>query len=214
MQYILSFWLILFTIDPVLAETEKLKPFLGAPPEVQFSTAEIIDLDNNKNIYKTLITQNGEQTVIAFLVDAPEQDVWETIKNYPEYKNWIKQVKQSTPYKTEENNIYVQFKINHWLLGKYQYFIKHYFAWPRESWATWALDEDRNSDFLSSVGFWRTYSKTQNTDYKSSHNKEQTYVLYSANILFKKRKSKIIRNRAIKSSLKQASSWVKKYSKK
>lgn len=209
-QLFLLYWLVLFTICPVLADTVKLKPFLGAPPKAQFSATEITSLNSNKQIYKTLITQNGEQTVIVFLVNAPEQDVWETIKNYPKYKNWIKQVKQSTIYKNEDSKIYVKFKISHWLLGKYQYYIQHHFAWPQESWATWALDESYDSDFLSSIGFWRTYPVTQTT----GHETEQTYVVYSANLLLKKRKSKIIRNRAIKSSLKQASAWVKKYTEK
>lgn len=210
MQYFLAFFFVLFSTHTALADTTKLKAFVGAPPEIEFSTLEIEKLNRNKAVYKSLTTQNGEQTVIAFLVKATEQEVWKTIKNYPEYKNWIKQVKQSRIYKTEEDNIYVQFKINHWLLGKYQYYIKHHFSWPQQSWATWTLDEDYNSDFSSSVGFWRTYQVTNNTNNET----EQTYVVYSANVLFKKKKSKLVRNQAIKSSLKQASNWVKKYTEK
>lgn len=210
MQCFIAFILVLFAINPVLADTEKLKAFDGAPPEIEFNEIETEKLNSNKPVYKTLSTQNGKQTVIAFLVKAPEQEVWKTIKDYSQYKHWIKQVKHSTIYKTDEEDIYVQFKIKHWLLGKYQYYIKHHFASAQQNWATWTLDEDYNSDFLSSVGFWRTYPATNHTDNET----QQTYVVYSANVLFKKKKSKLVRNQALKSSLKQASGWVKKHTEK
>ena len=183
------------------AENRALKPYTDKPPEISLSKQEQLSLNNHKSIFKTISTQNGEQLVIVFKVDATPEKIWSTIKNYSQYKNWIKNVKESEIYKTEENNIYVRFRIKHWALGKYQYFVNHTFSKPKGNWATWTLDENKQSDFLSSVGFWSVY--------KIENKYEQSYVFYSADILFKKKKSKFIQTRAIKSSLKQASNWLK-----
>ncbi len=181
-------------------ENRVLIPFLDAPPEIDLNHEEEKVLNSNKSIFKTITTDNGKQAVIVFKVNAKPETIWSVIKNYPQYKSWIKSVKESEIYKLEENNIYVKFKIKHWLLGKYQYFINHTFS-KQGNWATWTLDQNQQSDFLSSVGFWRVYEI-----------EDQSYVAYSANILFKKKKSTFTRTRAIKSSLKQASKWVKIHS--
>ncbi len=193
-----------FTALPSLAKDKNLMPYFSEPPEIHFTEQELRALKNNKTVYKTLHTQNGTQRAIAFAVHAAPQKIWTTIKNFTEYKNWIQEVKESTIYKTKDKHIFVRFRIEHWLLGKYQYFINHTFTWPQDNWATWTLDESRESDFLSSIGFWRVYPSETDTAH--------SYVVYSANLEFKKRKLKLVRNQTIKSSLKQASSWVKEYS--
>ena len=188
----------------VVTNNDQLTPFAGEPPAIYLTDKERSTLQQDRAIYKTVATLNGEQLVIVFKIDAQASDIWSTIKSFSQYSNWIKEVKEVEIYKIEDTNIYVRFRIKHWLLGKYQYYVNHYFARPQENWATWTLDDNHDSDFASSVGFWRVYPV-------ESHVK-QSYVAYSANLLFKKRKSKFIRNRAIKGSLKQASSWVKRYS--
>lgn len=184
---------------------EKLATFQHQPPNIEINETDKRLLDRKKSIFKTVKTPNGEQLAIIFKVDASPEKIWTTIKDYTKYKDWIKTVKRSDIYKTEANNIYVNFRVEHWLLGQYEYHIKHTFSSSQENWATWALDENKESDFLSAVGFWRVYT----IEYKTESNTENTYVVYSSNLLFKKKKSTFVKTRAIKSSLKQASSWVK-----
>jgi len=200
-RYFFSYLLLVALLSALQAicaeENRALIPFLDAPPEIDLNQKEKEVLNSNKSIFKTITTDNGEQTVIVFKVNATSETIWSVIKDYPQYKSWIKSVKESEIYKVEENNIFVKFKIKHWVLGKYQYFINHTFS-KQGNWATWTLDKNQQSDFLSSVGFWRVYEI-----------EDQSYVAYSANILFKKKKSNFTRTRAIKSSLKRASNWVK-----
>ena len=188
------------------SDGKTLFPYLNAPPEIHISAIDHEKLQKNKSIYKQLETSNGKQLAIVFKVNATPQKIWSTIKSYAKYPDWIKNIKEAEIYKQENENIYVRFVLKHWVLGKYQYYMKHNYSGLAQNWATWSLDEEYASDFKSSIGFWRVYPIDKQKKY--------SYVVYSADILFRNKKSKFIRSRAIKSSLKQASTWVREQSEK
>lgn len=188
------------------SDADLLIPYSSSPPEINISTADNESLQLGKLIYKSFDTPNGKQLAVVFKVNASPIEVWNTVKSYSNYPTWVKNVKEAEIYKQEDEEIYVRFILKHWYLGKYQYYVKHHFSKANQNWATWELDDEYESDFSSSIGFWRVYPVNNESS--------QSYVTYSADILFKNKKSEFVRARAIKSSLKQASRWVKKQSEK
>ncbi len=116
----------------------------------------------------------------------------------------MKGVKETEVYKTENDDIYVRFRLAHWLFGSYTYYVHHTFPWRRWGWGAWKLDESRVSDFAAAVGFWRVLPV--------AGQREKSDVIYSADLRFKSKTSRFIRNVMVKRGLRQASSWVKKQS--
>jgi hypothetical protein len=181
-----------------------LPPYAGAPPLLPLSPDETKKLVQGDMIFRPFRTARARRFALIFRVNAPPHIIWSVITDFNSYPTWIKRVKEIEVYKKEKDDIYVRFRIDHWLFGSFTYHVHHHFPWRQQGWGTWKLDDTKRSDFKAVVGFWRVLPAADEPN--------QSVVFYSCDIRFKKRKLPFMRNMAIKSSLKQASQWVKEQS--
>ncbi len=154
----------------------------------------------------------GNRNTIVFCV-APAPIIWSVIADFGAYPKWVKMVKETEVYRREQHDVYVRFRIAHWLLGRYTYHMRHTFSWQQKDpwkpngpgqqreWVTWQLDDSQTSDFRSAIGFWQVLPVPGNRD--------QSDVVYSADLRFKDAKPEWLRRFVVKRSLEQATDWVK-----
>lgn len=181
-----------------------LPPYVGAPPLLPLSPDETEKLARGDVIFRPFHATRAKRFALIFRVKAPHHLIWSVITDFNAYPTWIKRVKEIEVYQREKDDIYVRFHIDHWLFGSFTYYVHHHFPWRQRGWGTWKLDDRKRSDFKAVVGFWRILPVADQPN--------QSDVFYSCDIRFKKKKLPFIRNLAIKSSLKQASQWVKEQS--
>lgn len=168
------------------------------PPIIDLTQKDRKHLRQGQRLLKTYQFKGEEKQLVVFRVRASQEQIWQTITNYQNYPEWVKGVKQTDVYKQDDENIYVDFEIGHWLLGKFRYSVRHFIS--EFSWIKWQLDESRYSDFALSEGYWRVVEANDETN--------SCDVFYSADVRFKKAKSESMRNRVIRAGLKQTSVWV------
>ena len=193
--------------EKVIAEaktlTPSLAPYTQAPDEIPLSKKEQDAFNNEKAIYKEIEVGTGKRGIAIFKVNASAQKIWATIHSFPSYPEWIKGLRAADIYRSDGENIFVHFQASHWLLGKTQWYVHHSFPSldniTNNSWGSWTLDYNKASDFRDSVGFWQVIEES----------KQASKVIYSVDLLFKKKTSAFIRRAALKRSLKDATQWVK-----
>lgn len=168
------------------------------PPTVVLDRSDNKRLKNGKRVYKQVSYQDDTLPVVIFRVEASKDKIWQTILNYEAYPDWIKNVDHAQIYRKKDQHYYVNFLVDHWLIGKIHYSVKHYLS--KDNWMKWDLDATRTSDFSLSTGFWQVI-KAENEEGKFD-------VFYSADFQFKEPRSEFIRKKAIKAGLKQASIWL------
>ena len=178
-----------------------LQPYVKGPPPLTLSQADRTALRGGNAVFKSFNSADDNRTAIVFRVAAPTSIVWSVITDFDAYPQWIKMVKETEVYKREQHDIYVRFEISHWLLGRYTYYMRHFFPWRQKSWGVWQLDENQASDFTAAIGFWRVIPVVGNAEHSD--------VIYSADLRFKAAKPQWLRRFVVKRSLKQATRWVK-----
>ncbi len=204
----LLLWLVMLSFLPfsLSAESgpphqEALQPYVNAPPQLLLSQGDHEALNRDDPVFKTFNPGDGNRTAIVFRVAAPAPVIWSVIADFDAYPKWMKMVKETEVYKREKDDIYVRFRISHWLLGDYTYHMRHTFPWQEKGWGKWQLDNARVSDFSAAIGFWQVRPVAGSRD--------QSDVIYAADLRFKNAKLRWLRRFVVKRSLKQATHWVK-----
>jgi hypothetical protein len=117
------------------------------------SAGERAILERGATVYKQIEAQaqGGGCAAVVFRVMAPPEIVWSVIFDFSRYPEWAEGVDEAEVYRKEGDDIYVRFKVRHWLAH-------HTYPGASRGWGTWRLDYSRKSDFDDSVGFWRVKS--------------------------------------------------------
>ena len=70
----------------------KLTPFTAAPDAVSISDSDEERLKQGKPVLKQRVGGDGGEGVAVQYISASTDDVWDTILDYDNYKNWVKNV--------------------------------------------------------------------------------------------------------------------------
>jgi ribosome-associated toxin RatA of RatAB toxin-antitoxin module len=176
-----------------------LKPYPRPPKPLVLSAAERAQVSSGKPLMRQTEGEAGGRGLAVFLVDAPADTVWATIRDYPNYPRFIPEVKECDIYKKDGGNVDVHFKLKSFAVT-IEYFIHHEFDIAGR-WGTWTLDYGRESDLDDSVGFWRV------TPVEGKP--QQAMVEYSVDIGIKGWVPGFVRGILVDNGLKQATTWVK-----
>ncbi|MGH6636823.1 MAG: hypothetical protein ACRED0_12085, partial [Gammaproteobacteria bacterium] len=104
-------------------------------------------------------------------------------------------------YRKEGDDIYVRFKVHHWLGGGYTYYAHHTYPGASQGWGTWRLDYSLRSDFDDSVGFWRVTPV--------SGHPRQSDVVYSAQLKLRTWVPEFLKRVVAKRGLREVTHWLK-----
>jgi ribosome-associated toxin RatA of RatAB toxin-antitoxin module len=148
-------------------------------------------------VYTQIEGAAGGRGVAVFLVNAPPDKVWATIRSFPSYTSWIDGVSACEIYKTEGEHVFVRFELKKMGMG-IEYFIDHTYP-PGADWGTWTLDYDRESDLDDSVGMWRVTPDASG----------KTRVEYSVDIQISGWVPGFIREMIVDRGIRDATTWVK-----
>ncbi|MFZ9886631.1 MAG: SRPBCC family protein, partial [Myxococcota bacterium] len=85
--------------------------------------------------------------------EASPDAVWNVLKQFERYPDWIDSVQATEVYRRKGDRIDVSFRVRAAGLS-FEYSVAHRFR-DRERYATWRLDEARSSDLAGSVGMWK-----------------------------------------------------------
>ena len=176
-----------------------LKPYPKTPPPLVLSAAEQQKLMSGTPVMRQTEGEAGGRGLAVFVVDAPPDTVWGTIRDYASYPRFIPEVKKCEVYKKDGSNVDVEFVIKSFGVS-IQYYIHHQIDLPGR-WMTWTLDYSRESDLDDSVGFWRVTPVEGHAD--------RAQVEYSVDIAIKGWVPGFVRSLLVDNGLKQATSWVK-----
>lgn len=181
-----------------------IKPYDGAPPEVDLSSDESAKVHSGQAIYKQFEYDGGGRAVAVFRVNASAKKVWHVISDFSKFVGRVEKVEKAEVYKREGDKIYVAFTLNLGLFGgTWTYYIEHNYPMDKEGWGTWKLDYSRSSDLDDSVGFWRV----------NQISPTESIVTYSVEI----RVGGVLgflRNIIVDKGLQEATQWVKVYAEK
>lgn len=181
-----------------------LKPYPKAPPPLVLTPAEQAKLMGGAPVMRQTEGEAGGRGLAVFLVNAPADVVWKTIKDFPSYPRFIPEVKKCEVYKSEGRRIDVYFVLKSYGVGV-DYFIRHDFDDAARI-GTWTLDYDRQSDLDDSVGFWRVMP--------IEGDPARSRVEYSVDIKLKGWVPGFVRGILVDNGVKQATTWVKVQSEK
>ena len=181
----------------------KLAAYIGAPPEVVLTEKEQNKLIRGKTVYKKINISGGKRAVAIFPVNASADNIWNVIRAFHSYPDWIDSVSAIEIYQQKDNIVSAKYTANHFIAGEIIWHTKHDYPTDhnKRNWGTWTLDANRVSDIKESVGFWRVIPIS---DAPSQH-----YVFYSAEIRLKGKIPDFIESIVINKGLKEASQWVK-----
>lgn len=180
----------------------ELKPYPEKYTPVSLSSAEKAQVAAGKPVFKKTEGDAGGRGVAVFKVNAPPAVVWDTLKAFERYPDWIDNVDEVEVYRKKGEDIDVRFEISS--MGfSVEYFITHRFR-DANKYATWTLDYSRQSDLGDSVGFWKVDEVEGDPG--------SSVVTYSVDIKIKSWVPGFIRTLLVDNGLKTATSWVKKQS--
>ncbi|MEM7027916.1 MAG: SRPBCC family protein [Pseudomonadota bacterium] len=209
-NFLCVLFLLVFNIDTVLADDnntdkhdhqKKLIPYSGAPPEIDLSEEELQRLASGEALFQELQLNNAKRGVAIFRVNANAAVVWSVLKEFSSYPEWIDDIKATEVYYENTNLISVKFVANGVFGTDTVWYAAHNYPDDDRNWGTWKLDYDKRSDLDDSVGFWSLLPVAGHA--------EQTDVVYSADVKLKGLLTSLFESSLIKSSLKNATQWVK-----
>ena len=182
-----------------------LKPIVRAPKAVSLNAKDLTRLKEGKLVIKQQSNSDGSggTGVAVQYIKASPAKIWSVILNYPQYKNWVDNVKSATVYKKEGKVLSVEMlsKISLVTVGIYT---KNYVN-KDQGYMSWTLDYDRKSDVDDTVGYWRLEAV--------SANPPVTKVEYSSQMKVKSL-PKFVANYLVKEALVSGTKWVKTQSEK
>jgi ribosome-associated toxin RatA of RatAB toxin-antitoxin module len=184
----------------------KLKPYSAEFKPVKITAADENKLAAGKPVFKKF-EEKGEAAgrgFAIFVVDAPPDVVWKTIKSIEKWPRWIDNMKESEVYERKGEQVKARFIIGAMGLSV-EYFIDHRFR-EANKYVTWTLDYDRESDLDESVGFWKL------DPYNGDPNR--TRVIYSVDIAVRGWVPGFIRTLLVDRGLKEATGWITRESEK
>lgn len=157
-------------------------------------------ITRGRSVFFEISVLERSYRAVAFRVAAPEDVVWSVISDFGAYANWIEDVQRARVYRQADGETYVEFDVEHWLLGRLNYSARHRYPWPEDSWGTFGLDEERVSDFQSASGFWRTFAVADD--------RNATDVVYAASLVPRGGVARWFRGRVVRGGLKSATEWL------
>ncbi|MCB9793569.1 MAG: SRPBCC family protein [Alphaproteobacteria bacterium] len=182
----------------------KLKPYPTPPAAVSLSAAQEQSFRSGEAVYTQVDAGNQGRGAAVFLVDAPPEQVWATIRNFNAYSGWIDGLSECQIYRTEGEHVYARFVISK--LGmSVEYYIDHT-APAGADWMTWTLDYTRLSDIDDSVGSWRVTALPDDPG--------KSRVEYSVEVAVSGWVPGFVREFVVDQGLKDATSWVRTQSEK
>ena len=164
-KYLVIFSLIFITSIPVFAGY--LKPFETIPELPKLTEEEVQKVLKGEIVYWTKIYKDpnwGEGFGVVLINAKPEQ-IWSVILDYPEYPNFIKQLKKVSIYRKEREddkiNIWARFEAKIFIMH-INYHIKHTY-FPDKSALIWEMDKSKENDFENSIGYWQIKPYNENS---------------------------------------------------
>lgn len=130
-----------------------LTPITSSPTPVVLTAAERASLEAGKYVERHSKGEDGGSGVAIQYINASPEVIWQTILNYPRYKDWVKNVVNVSVYKRDGDDLYVDMQTS--VFGfKSRVFTKNIVR-KAEGYMAWTLDYDRKSDVSDLVGYWR-----------------------------------------------------------
>ena len=130
-----------------------LTPITSSPTPVVLTAAEQASLEAGEYVERHSKGEDGGSGVAIQYINASPEVIWQTILNYPRYKDWVKNVVNVSVYKRDGDDLYVDMQTS--VFGfKSRVFTKNIVR-KAEGYMAWTLDYDRKSDVSDLVGYWR-----------------------------------------------------------
>jgi ribosome-associated toxin RatA of RatAB toxin-antitoxin module len=130
-----------------------LKPISSAPAGVKLTEAEQAKLAAGKPVLRQSQGAEGGSGVAIQEIAAPAETVWDTILNYPRYKDWVENVVSCTVYRKEGSTLYLDMQTS--ILGIRSGMYTRNVVRKDQGYMSWTLDYSRKSDVNDIVGYWR-----------------------------------------------------------
>ena len=129
-----------------------LTPITSSPTPVVLTAAERASLEAGKYVERHSKGEDGGSGVAIQYINASPEVIWQTILNYPRYKDWVKNVVNVSVYKRDGDASMSTCRPRIWLqvAGLHE----EHRAKDR-GYMAWTLDYDRKSDVSDLVGYWR-----------------------------------------------------------
>ncbi|MCB9742669.1 MAG: SRPBCC family protein [Alphaproteobacteria bacterium] len=176
----------------------RLAPYPTPPAPLPLDEDERARLDRGEPVFKQVELQSGGRGAAVFIVDAPTQRVWEVIRAFHRYPEWIDACDECEVYAEELDRVFTRFVISKAGISV-EYFVEHY-APEGADWMTWTLDYDRRSDLDDSVGMWRVTPVPGQPG--------RSLVEYSVDLQIDGWVPEFVRSIVVDQGLKGATSWV------
>ncbi len=170
------------------------------PKTLPLSERQQERIAGGRSVFFDIQVANRRYRAVAFRVNASADVVWRAINDFDAYANLIDGVERAEVYRQQGGRTFVEFDVAHWLIGRLNYSAQHAYAWPRHSWGTFALDEERASDFDAASGFWGTFTVAGYV--------ETTDVVYAARLVPSGGLARWFRGRFVRGGLKSATQWL------
>lgn len=186
----------------------KLEPFQrGVPTTIEIGPDEEEILATGQPWVSTRQEGNIGFGKAVIDVDANEDIVWHQLLDFGHYPGKVPKVSECDIYshrkEGKKERIKVRF-VTPLLPGyKFQYFCDHTYE-PQLDSLTWSLDYDRKSDFEDVQGHWHVEPHPGDG--------EMARVYYEVQLMVPQFLPKIIIDLLTKSAIRDATTWVKKYS--
>lgn len=192
-----------FASDPNIPHEHQgiLTSYPGAPPIVDISRQEMVQLMNGETVMKQVDQGAGGQGVAIFWVHASPDQVMDVVLDFNQYPNWIDSLNETESYSGPNCSPCVRMKTR--VLGFGVEWYNRHQQNREDRWITWTLDYSRNSDLDDSVGFWR---------FTPARRDGWTQVVYSIDVQLKGWVPGIVRRMLVSSGLEDATMWVKEQS--
>ena len=180
-----------------------LSPITSAPTALPLTPSERDTLRAGGLVERHSTGEDGGAGVAVQYINASPAHVWDTILDYPRYKDRVKDVESCTVYKQIGNDIYVDMQIAVFAFD-FGFYTKNTVR-KAEGYMAWTLDYARKSDVNDMAGYWRV-EVIQTTP-------PITKLEYSTQIKMRGVPDFIVRY-LTRDALGEGTAWVKKYAEK
>ena len=182
-----------------------LDPIGSKPDALVLTASEEVQLRSGESLLRQQKGSNGGRGVAVQYINAPASKVWETILDYPQYPNRVKNVVECTVYqrasRTDEELLFVEMISSVWSVKIGLYTVNK--IRKKEGYMHWYLDRRKESDAKDLVGYWRVE--------ELSTNPPLTRVDHSTEMVVSGVPG-FIADYLTKDALVSGTAWVKKYS--
>ena len=178
-----------------------LTPIREKPALISLTPDEEAALTNGDVVQRQSQGDEGGSGVAVQYVFAPIDTVWDTILDYDQYPDRVKNVVSCTVYRQAGNDRYVDMQNSVFGIKFGLYTVNHIYR--DQGYMSWELDYSRNSDIGDMIGYWRL-DEIQTSP-------PITRLEYSTEIRVKGVPDMLVRYMT-RQSLVDGTAWVKRYS--